>query len=218
MRIQPIPTTVAAPFASAGTSVKQGAKHADAPSSDAAAGHAPAAEEHDAVDVSNDAEQRLVFELTREEQAQVQELRQRDREVRTHEQAHVAAGGQYVRGGPTYEYEEGPDRNRYAVAGEVQIDSSPVPGDPEATIEKARVVRRAALAPAEPSSQDRAVAAAASQMEAQARAELLQLEQEERSGESSQPRASDAARERSSASSREEDAEFERGRLFDAVA
>lgn len=111
-------------------------------------------------------------ELTEEQQAQVTELKQRDAEVRAHEQAHVAAGGQYVTGGPTYQYQKGPDGRRYAVGGEVQIDTSPVDGDPEATIQKAQVVRAAALAPAEPSSQDLAVAAAATQMAAQARAEL----------------------------------------------
>src|SRR5690606_2788786 len=43
-----------------------------------------------------------------------------------------------------------------------------------ATIEKARQIRRAAQAPAEPSSTDRQVAAQAARMEAEARAELLQ--------------------------------------------
>ncbi|MEM6544436.1 MAG: putative metalloprotease CJM1_0395 family protein, partial [Pseudomonadota bacterium] len=56
------------------------------------------------------------------------------------------------------------------------IDVSPVPGDPQATIEKARIVRRAALAPAEPSAQDRRVAAEATALEQQARAELLAQE------------------------------------------
>jgi hypothetical protein len=55
----------------------------------------------------------------------------------------------------------------------VSIDVSPIPGDPEATIAKARIVRRAALAPAEPSAQDRSVAAEATALEHQARAELL---------------------------------------------
>ena len=109
-------------------------------------------------------------ELTAEEQAQVRELAQRDQEVRAHEQAHVAASGGYA-GGVRYTYQRGPDGNQYAVGGEVSIDASPVPGDPEATMEKARLVRRAALAPAQPSAQDRAVASQASQMEAQARTE-----------------------------------------------
>ncbi|NLS94447.1 MAG: hypothetical protein GXX96_20005 [Planctomycetaceae bacterium] len=111
-------------------------------------------------------------DLTEEEQQQVTELKDRDREVRAHEQAHLSAAGPYATGGPSYEYQEGPDGRRYAIGGEVGIDTSPVSGDPEATIEKAQQVRTAALAPASPSSQDQRIAAAATQMEAQARVEL----------------------------------------------
>jgi hypothetical protein len=52
----------------------------------------------------------------------------------------------------------------YATGGEVQIDTSPISGDPEATIRKAETIRRAALAPASPSDQDRRVAAMAARM------------------------------------------------------
>lgn len=117
-------------------------------------------------------------ELTDEEQAQLTELKSEDREVRAHEQAHIAAAGPYAQGGPSYEYEEGPDGNQYAVGGEVSIDTSSIPGDPEATIDKAKQVRAAALAPATPSSQDQRVAAAATQMAAQARVELAQQNQQ----------------------------------------
>lgn len=122
--------------------------------------------------------------LSDEELKQVEKLKARDQEVRVHEQAHVAAAGPHFRGGPNYEYQQGPDGNKYAVGGSVQIDTSPVPGDPSATILKAQQVRRAALAPAEPSSTDQAVAAKASQMEAQARKELAeeQLESGDLSG------------------------------------
>jgi hypothetical protein len=108
--------------------------------------------------------------LTEGEQKQVAELKKRDREVRQHEQAHQAVGGQYA-SAPSYDYQQGPDGKRYVVGGEVQIDASPVPGDPAATIEKMRVVKAAALAPAEPSAQDRKVAAAADATAQQARAE-----------------------------------------------
>ena len=118
-------------------------------------------------------------ELTEEEQREVEQLKNRDREVRAHEQAHMAAAGPYARGGPRYDYESGPDKKRYAVGGEVSIDTSPVSGDPEATIRKAQVVRRAAQAPAEPSPQDRRVAAEAGRMEAKARQELSQERMEE---------------------------------------
>ncbi|MBN1578247.1 MAG: hypothetical protein JW913_16930 [Chitinispirillaceae bacterium] len=110
-------------------------------------------------------------ELTPEEQKQVAELKRRDREVKAHEAAHIAAGGGYV-GGAQFSYQSGPDGKRYAVGGEVSIDTSPVNDNPEATIRKMQTVRRAALAPADPSGQDRAVAAAASAQEAQARQEL----------------------------------------------
>ena len=108
--------------------------------------------------------------LSEVEVQQVRELEARDREVRAHEQAHKSAAGPYA-GAIHYDYQRGPDSKRYAVGGHVPIDMSDVPGDPAATAEKMAVIRRAALAPAEPSSTDRAVAAEASQREAEARQE-----------------------------------------------
>lgn len=110
--------------------------------------------------------------LSEDEQQEVQQLSQRDREVQVHEAAHAAVGGPYT-GAPSLSYETGPDGKRYAVSGEVNVDLSEVPGDPQATMEKADVIRAAALAPAQPSSQDRNVAAQASRMRAQAQAELM---------------------------------------------
>lgn len=110
-------------------------------------------------------------ERQQEVREQIQELAARDREVRAHEQAHAAVAGQYA-GSPTYSFVRGPDGVSYAVGGEVSIDTSPIPGDPEATLRKAQQLRRAANAPADPSSQDASVAAQAAQMEQQARAEL----------------------------------------------
>ena len=124
------------------------------------------------------------------ERDQIQELAARDREVRAHEQAHAAVAGQYA-GSPTYSFVRGPDGVSYAIGGEVSIDTSPIPGDPEATIRKAQQLRRAANAPADPSSQDGSVAAQAAQMEQQARAELreqqeIESEQRRDGGESEQ--------------------------------
>jgi hypothetical protein len=116
-------------------------------------------------------------ELSDEEKAQVEALKKRDQEVRRHEAAHAAAGGQYA-GAPTFTYTQGPDGKRYAVGGEVSIDLSPG-RTPEETARKADQIRAAALAPADPSGQDRAVAAAATQMKAQAQAEAAKLRQEE---------------------------------------
>lgn len=104
------------------------------------------------------------------EQAQIQELKDRDREVRLHEEAHARVGGQYA-GSPSYEYQRGPDGNNYAVGGEVMIDVAPT-GDPRETIDKMQTVRAAALAPAEPSGADRAIAADATAKIAQAQADL----------------------------------------------
>ncbi|MCH7575664.1 MAG: catalase [Candidatus Marinimicrobia bacterium] len=118
-------------------------------------------------------------ELTPEEKQRVAELKAIDQRVRAHEQAHLSAAGGLARSGPSFSYITGPDGRRYAVGGEVQIDTSGVPNDPEATISKAQNIRRAALAPANPSSQDRNVAARATQLEFEARAELAQERVEE---------------------------------------
>jgi hypothetical protein len=121
---------------------------------------------------------RSLLELTPEEERVVRELQQRDQTVRAHEQAHVAAGGKYVTAAPSYDYESGPDGRRYAVGGEVSIDTSR-PSDPREAIAKARVVFSAAMAPADPSPQDYRVASQARVMEAEARQELASERQEE---------------------------------------
>lgn len=124
-------------------------------------------------------------ELTPEEQQAVKALKRRDQEVRTHEQAHKAVGGSLT-AGPFYEYTKGPDGQRYATGGEVTIDTAPE-REPDATIRKMDIVKRAALAPAEPSPQDRAVAARADALRAQAQAELLDLQQAARQGQGGAP-------------------------------
>jgi hypothetical protein len=115
-------------------------------------------------------------ELTPDELAVVNELRNIDREVRAHEQAHISAGGAYIRGGASYQYQRGPDNKSYAVGGEVGIDTAPERDNPGATITKMQTVRAAALAPSNPSAQDIAVAAAAAGRESLARAELAEKE------------------------------------------
>ena len=120
-------------------------------------------------------------ELTAEEQRRVRDLQAADRRVRTHEQAHIAVGGDLVRSGASFTYATGPDDKRYAVAGEVSIDTSPG-RTPEETIPKAQHIRETALAPADPSPQDRSVTAAATQMEGKARGELFAQRQSEAQG------------------------------------
>jgi hypothetical protein len=111
------------------------------------------------------------------EQQQLTELKQRDAEVRAHEQAHASLGGQYA-SPPQYEYERGPDGRRYAVGGEVSIDISEA-STPEETIRKAQQVKAAALAPAEPSAQDLRVATEATQITLEARTEIASAKAEE---------------------------------------
>jgi len=130
-------------------------------------------------------------ELPENEKREVEKLKQRDREVRQHEQAHMAAGAGLT-GGANYSYQVGPDGKRYAIGGEVSIDVSSEK-DPQATIIKMGRVKRAALAPADPSGADRAVARKA---DANIRAAQTEL-QKERTKESgdSLPGAKDAAAE-----------------------
>lgn len=108
---------------------------------------------------------------------QLRKLKRRDQEVRSHEQAHLAAAGQYARGGMSLTYQRGPDGVSYAVAGKVGIDLSKE-ATPEATVLKMQTVRRAALAPANPSGADRQIAALATAKAAQARQEIQRSAQE----------------------------------------
>ncbi|NOZ46039.1 MAG: hypothetical protein GXO79_04570 [Chlorobi bacterium] len=118
-------------------------------------------------------------DLSDSEKRLIAELERMDRAVKAHEAAHKAAGGGLVRGGATYSYVIGPDGKRYASSGEVKIDMSYNLSDPEATIQKMEQVKRAALAPIDPSAQDRAVAQRASAIESEARVEE-QKQQEEK--------------------------------------
>ncbi len=120
--------------------------------------------------------------LTPEQQAEVDKLKKIDREVRQHEMAHMTAGAGMVTSGASYTYTRGPDGLNYAVAGEVSIDTSPG-RTPEETIDRAARIQAAALAPADPSPQDRSVAAQAAQMAAQARQEIATREQGEAVGQ-----------------------------------
>jgi len=124
----------------------------------------------------NESTDKTDAELSPDEQSVVNELKSRDREVRAHEQAHISAGGAYIRGGASYQYQRGPDNKSYAVGGEVGIDTAPERDDPGATITKMQAVRAAALAPTDPSAQDRAVAASAARNESIARSDLAEKE------------------------------------------
>ena len=116
--------------------------------------------------------QKNIGELSLEEQRIVTELQAADTNVRAHEAAHMAAGGGLT-SPASYTYERGPDNKMYAVAGEVGI-STGEGNTPQESLNKAQTIRRAALAPADPSPQDLKVAAQAASMEMSARAEILQ--------------------------------------------
>lgn len=118
--------------------------------------------------------------LNEAEEKQVEKLKQRDREVRAHEQAHARVGGAYA-SAPSYTFQQGPDGKRYAVGGEVQIDTAKE-RTPEATIRKMQIVIRAATAPAEPSSQDLKVAQQARSQLSEAQADLRQQKADELNG------------------------------------
>ena len=140
-----------------------------------------------------------------QQQQQIAALASRDREVRSHEQAHTAVGGSYA-GAPTYSFKRGPDGQAYAVGGEVSIDVSPIPNDPAATLRKMEVVQQAALAPAEPSAQDLRVAAQAQVLAAQARSELAALQREEVATAAAERKAEAQAREEQEQAEQEEPA------------
>ena len=111
------------------------------------------------------------------ESAQIRELAARDREVRQHELALKSAAGSLA-GAISFDYQRGPDGRLYAVGGEVDIRTTPASNDPADVVAYAEQVIRAALAPAEPSSQDRQVAVQARAMLAQAQAELAAIQGE----------------------------------------
>ena len=136
--------------------------------------------------------------LTPEQQAQLRQLQKTDRSVRAHEMAHVAASGGLASSGASYSYQTGPDGQRYAVSGEVSIDTS-AGRTPEETLAKATRIRAAALAPADPSPQDRKVAAMADRMAMQALTEISTREREQPVGQAENTTAERPADEERSA-------------------
>ena len=137
------------------------------------------------------AQDRQQEQQEKQDAAEIEQLKARDQEVRVHEQAHASTGGQYA-GAPQYEYTTGPDTKRYVTDGEVSIDVSEAK-TPEETLKKMEQVRAAALAPAEPSSQDLKVAAEASQKATEARSEIAKGQAEVDSTESTQGSVNEAA-------------------------
>ncbi|MCR5347695.1 MAG: hypothetical protein K6E38_07950 [Fretibacterium sp.] len=109
-------------------------------------------------------------DLSEEQEAQVREMTRTEREVIAHEAAHQAAAGAFG-GGVSYSYTQGPDGKSYITGGEVPIQLKSG-STPEETLRNMQQVQRAALAPADPSGQDRRVAAKAAAMATQAQQEI----------------------------------------------
>lgn len=142
-------------------------------------------------------------ELTAADQQIINELQARDREVRSHEAAHQAAGGDVV-GGASFTYQQGPDGHQYAIGGEVSVNLSTSGSNPEAVIAKMAQVRAAALAPADPSAQDRSVAATANAITEQAREQIRTEERQAAEERQTQEAAKNQAAPLTSADTKEE--------------
>ena len=108
---------------------------------------------------------------------EIEQLKQTEKEVIAHEQAHKAVGGN-ITGPIVYSHTTGPDDEQYIVAGEVSINA-PTGDTPDETIALLEKVRQAALAPAEPSPQDLRVAASAAAQIQQVRGEEIVEEAEQ---------------------------------------
>lgn len=165
----PLPTEPVEPGAAA-ASAEDDTRSKESVAGPAGAGEGEAGATTEAAAAAEEGKPKAPNELTDKEQSEVANLSRRDAEVRAHEAAHQAAAGSFG-GGASFEYATGPDGKRYAVGGEVPVRI--VGGrTPEEAIRNASQVRAAALAPADPSAQDMAVAAEAASIEAAARAEL----------------------------------------------
>lgn len=127
-------------------------------------------EEEKAVEESSSAEK-----LSEDEKRLVTDLQSRDAEVRAHEAAHQSGGAST--GGASYTYQKGPDGKMYAIGGEVSI-SFQTGSTPQETIANAQAVITSALAPADPSAQDMAVASSAMVMMMRAQQQITQEAQE----------------------------------------
>lgn len=171
---QPIPLATLAKIMNISGLSYQASPYSTSPAARPAASSAP-----DGVSSRQDGSQKTAgqsSQLSADDQAQLNKLKARDREVRQHEAAHLAAAGGLATSGSSFTYQKGPDGVNYAIGGEVSINTSP--GDtPQETLRRAQIIRAAALAPADPSGQDRAVAAQASQMAQEANAEISQQQQ-----------------------------------------
>ncbi|MDC0932407.1 putative metalloprotease CJM1_0395 family protein [Arcobacteraceae bacterium] len=85
----------------------------------------------------------------------LEKFRNKDSEIRTHEQAHASIG--HTTSPISYNYQEGPDGKMYAVGGSVRLDTS-IPDEPTAAAFKLEMIQKAALGVTNLSSADGAIA------------------------------------------------------------
>ncbi|MDD2449577.1 MAG: putative metalloprotease CJM1_0395 family protein [Sulfurimonas sp.] len=163
------------------------------------------AEEEKSVEKKSAEEKKPQNELSADEKRLVLDLQSRDAEVRAHEAAHQSGGA--ATGGASYTYQKGPDGRMYAIGGEVSI-SYKSGSTPQETIANADAVIAAALAPANPSGQDLAVASSANMMKIKAQQQLAQETQEKLTGKETYKNEADK-----NSDSKEEKGEGESKRL-----
>lgn len=111
-------------------------------------------------DAAKPAVARTPDQLSPRDRVVVEQLRQRDAQVRQEETAHAGVAGALA--GPiSYTYQRGPDGRQYAAGGSVSISLRAVTGDPAESRRIGGKLAAAALAATNPSAADLAAAARA---------------------------------------------------------
>ncbi len=104
-------------------------------------------------------------------QKAIEQLKSRDKEVRIHEMSHSTNPELIKIGSAQFDYTIGPDGKAYATGGRVTL-STGSSKTPEEALAKAEALKRASMAPGEPSSQDFQALNAAQSMEYEARNQI----------------------------------------------
>lgn len=105
------------------------------------------------------------------EQKAVEDLKRRDKEVRAHESAHGGDPRLVKIGAAQFDYTIGPDGKAYATGGRVTLSTGNA-RTPEEALSKAEALKKAAMAPGEPSSKDFQALNSAVAMEFEARNQI----------------------------------------------
>lgn len=118
-------------------------------------------------------------------ETEVRQMDDKSRKITNHENKHAAilrdSGTGVADAKPQLTQKQGPDGRQYAVAGEVNTDLRPVPGNPKATEHKAEAVYRSAIGDTDRSESDN-----------QAARQALFSAQEARQAKSQQPAGNDS--------------------------